>query len=66
MSLPPEERMAAFEVASQMFAGELTADEFLQRMDQGIVGAVARASAEIVLTRRELLLKYARLSGTPQ
>lgn len=60
VSLPPEERLAAFELATHMFAGEISADEFLRRMDQGLVSSVARASAEIVLTRRERLLRYAK------
>jgi len=59
MSLPPAELSSSFGWARRMFAGEITADEFLRRIDQGVVSTVATASAEIVLIRRDQLLRYA-------
>jgi hypothetical protein len=62
LSLTPEGRMAAFDLARGMFDGRISADEFLRRMDPGVVSSVARASAEIVHTRREQLMGYAKPS----
>lgn len=63
MSLPPEELTACFELAGRMFDQKVSADEFLRRADQGVVTAVAQASAEVVFIRRDQLLRYARLPG---
>jgi hypothetical protein len=63
MSLPPQELSACFEMAGSMFAEQITADEFLRRMDPAVVSVVAIASAEIVLIRRDQLLRYATPSG---
>ncbi len=45
--------------AKRMFAGEIEAETFLERVPAGIVVAVARACAEMAITRREVLLAFA-------
>jgi hypothetical protein len=59
----PEDLSAAFELAQAMFQEQITPDEYLRHVNQDVVSAVARASAEIVMTRRESLLQYARPSS---
>lgn len=44
--------------AKAMFAGHLTAHEFLQRMDSRLVSDIAEACAAMVVTRREKLSPY--------
>lgn len=44
-----------------MFAGELSAHDFLMEIDRSVVRAIASASAMMVFTRRQGLLKYANL-----
>lgn len=58
-SLRPEEIEQALALSQEMFAGRLPPGEFLKRLNQGAVSAVARASAEMATTRREQLLRYA-------
>lgn len=60
VSMLPEDLSAAFELAQAMFQEQITPDEYLRHLNQDVVAAVARASAEIVMTRRESLLQYAR------
>jgi hypothetical protein len=50
------------ERARLMFAGELSAREFLLEMDRPVVRAIANASAMMVFTRRQALLEYANLA----
>ncbi|MBN2535469.1 MAG: hypothetical protein JXB88_21500 [Spirochaetales bacterium] len=45
--------------AKDMFAGNIDAREFINKIDKPVVSAIARASAEMVVTRREELLQYA-------
>lgn len=47
--------------AELMFRGEISADDFLMEMDPAVVRAIASASAMMVFTRRQGLLKYANL-----
>jgi hypothetical protein len=58
-SLPPNEIEAALALSREMFAGRLSPAGFLRSLNPGVVSAVARASAEMVSTRREQLLRYA-------
>jgi hypothetical protein len=58
-SLRPEEIEQALALSREMFAGRLPAGDFLRRLNPVVVSAVARASAEMVSTRREQLLRYA-------
>lgn len=46
-------------LADEMFAGRLSAADFLKRMNCPTVIAIARACAEMVPTRRKKLLQYA-------
>lgn len=57
-SLRPAEIEQALALSQEMFAGRLPAGEFLRRLNPQVVSAVARASAEMVSTRREPLLRY--------
>ena len=59
-SLRPEEIEQALALSREMFAGRLPPGEFLRRLNPGVVSAVARASAEMVSTRRDQLLRYAQ------
>jgi hypothetical protein len=60
MSMLPEDLSAAYDLAQAMVKEQITADEYLRHLNPDVVSAVARASAEIVLTRRESLLQYAK------
>jgi hypothetical protein len=44
--------------AKDMFDGKLSAQEFLDKVDKPVVSAIAKASASMVVTRREELLQY--------
>ncbi len=57
-SLPPEELSRLLDLARQMFSGQLSAGQFLNHFDRKLVGAVAKASAAMVFTRSEQLLRY--------
>lgn len=61
-SISPDEISRYMERASLMFAGKLSADDFLMEMDHAVVRAIASASAMMVFTRRQPLLKYANLT----
>jgi hypothetical protein len=43
-----------------MFAGRLSHAEFLQRVSPELVAPIARASAAMVITRRDKLLRFAQ------
>ena len=45
-------------LARQMFAGQISAREFLDKIDHKIVSAIARSCAVIALSRRERLQRY--------
>jgi hypothetical protein len=61
-SLPPEKIDYYMQRADLMFAGEISADDFLMEMERSVVRAIASASAMMVFTRRQGLQKYANLS----
>jgi hypothetical protein len=56
-SLRPERFEPLLALAQEMFAGRLTAEDFLAQVDHGVTAAVARACAAMVYTRREKLLQ---------
>ena len=58
--LKPEEIHSSISLARQMFSGKLSYHEFLARMNPQVVRPIARACAEMVFTRREQLLRFAR------
>ncbi len=55
-SLEPDKRSKAFDSAKSMFAGKISALDFLRSVDRSVVQAIAYASAQMVYTRREKLL----------
>ncbi len=55
-SLEPDKRSLAFDKAKGMFAGTVSARDFLRSMDRSVVTSIAYASAQMVYTRREKLL----------
>lgn len=61
-SMSPEKISYHMERARLMFAGELSARDFLLEMDRPVVRAIANASAMMVFTRRQALLEYANLA----
>lgn len=56
--LRPEEQERSLERAREMFAGRLSAQDFLASLDRGVVSAIAKASAAMALTRGKLLLRF--------
>jgi hypothetical protein len=60
-SLPLEKIEHYLQRADLMFAGEISADDFLMEIDRSVVRAIASASAMMVFTRRQGLQKYANL-----
>lgn len=58
-SLGPAGTERALRLARDMFAGRLFPETFLQSVDAPVIRAVARATAEMVPTRRDKLLEYA-------
>jgi len=56
--LGPEKVLLYTQHARQMFAGQISAKEFLGLMDPDVTSAVANACASMVLTRSEKLAKY--------
>jgi hypothetical protein len=60
-SIPPDKIVHYMERSQLMFSGKISADDFLMEMDPAVVRAIASASAMMVFTRREGLLKYANL-----
>ncbi len=59
-SLGLEEVQRVLTEAQEMFSGALAPRDFLDRADASLVAAVAEASASMVVTRCEGLLRYAR------
>lgn len=57
-SLPPEAVEQAAAWTDEMFAAHLAPGDFLRRLPTALVGAIARASAKMVITRSEALLRY--------
>lgn len=49
--------LQALQLSKCMFAGEMSAFEFLKSLDQEMIGAIADACAHIAISRREALLK---------
>lgn len=60
LSLEPDKLSKAFDMAKHMFAQTATPREFLLSVDRNVVSGIAYASAQMVFTRREKLLKIAR------
>jgi hypothetical protein len=60
-SITPEKIEEFMRRAQLFFAGKISADDFLLEMDRPVVRAIASASAMMVFTRRQGLLKYANL-----
>lgn len=58
--LTPGQRSHAFDVAKGMFAGNVSAQGFLRSVDGQVVSAIAQASAHMVFTRRDKLLRLAQ------
>jgi len=58
-SMPPEKIIEAMQHAKEFYAGNLSPQEFLMRVDPFVVQSIARASSIMVFTRRQALLKYA-------
>lgn len=57
-SLEPEEFNRTLDLAKEMFAGSLSAEDFLAQINPSVVSDIARACAILAVTRRELLNKY--------
>jgi hypothetical protein len=57
-SLTPAAMEKALEISQDYFTGKLKPEEFLDQMDRPMVSAIARASASMVLMRRDKLIKF--------
>jgi hypothetical protein len=57
-SLSPMKMNLAFDKSIEFFAGKIRPEEFLDQMDKPLVASIARASASMVLMRRDKLIKY--------
>jgi hypothetical protein len=57
-SLTPEGIDKALGIAQEYFSGNIEPEEFLDQMDKPMVSAIARASASMVLMRRDKLIKF--------
>jgi hypothetical protein len=57
-SLTPQQMEKAFTITLDFFSSKLKPEDFLEQMDQPVVAAIARASASLVLMRRDKLIKY--------
>jgi hypothetical protein len=57
-SLTPEAMEKAFEISQDYFSGKMKPEEFLDKMDKPMVSSIARASASMVLLRRDKLIKF--------
>jgi hypothetical protein len=60
-TIPPEKITFYLELAQKMFDNQLSAHNFLMALDKLLVKSIAHASAMMVFTRRQALLKYATL-----
>ena len=57
-SLTPEGIDKALGIAQEYFSGNIKPEAFLDQMDKPMVSAIARASASMVLMRRDKLIKF--------
>lgn len=57
-SLTPEAMEKSLEISQDYFKGNIKPEEYLEKMDRPTVSAIARASASMVLLRRDKLIKY--------
>jgi hypothetical protein len=57
-SLNPSEMDHSFEMSLEFFSGKIKPEEFLDQMDKPLITAIAKASASMVLMRRDKLIKY--------
>ena len=57
-SLTPAAMEKALEISQDYFTGKIKPEEFLEKMDKPVVSAIARASASMVLMRRDKLIKF--------
>ncbi|MBN2149553.1 MAG: hypothetical protein JW726_19355 [Anaerolineales bacterium] len=64
-SLGSEKASRCMEYALEMFAGKITAQEFLRHIDPWVVGSVAQASAYMVPTRSDRLEQFIQEIGGP-
>ncbi len=60
-STPPEKIVEYLQFAEEMFTGNLSAHDFLMKLDKSIVAPIAQASSIMVYTRRNALMQYAGL-----
>jgi len=58
--MAPQQIERAMRLSQEMFAGRLSHRDFLRELGPGLVAPIARASAAMVATRREKLLRFAR------
>jgi hypothetical protein len=56
--MSPEQIERAMRLSQEVFAGRLSHAEFLRQIGRGLVAPIARASAAMVSTRREKLLRF--------
>jgi 4'-phosphopantetheinyl transferase EntD len=57
--MSPEKVTQSLQRAEEFYAGRLSAHDFLMELDPNVLQPIARASAVMVFTRRQQLLKYA-------
>jgi hypothetical protein len=57
--LSPEVRQRLTKLAKEMFIGQIKPEEFLEQIDRSTLRSIAQASAEMVITRRKELLRFA-------
>ena len=57
-SLTPAAMEKALEISQDYFSGKIKPEEALEKMDKPMVSAIARASASMVLMRRDKLIKF--------
>jgi len=57
-SLTPEAMEKGLEISQDYFKGNIKPEEYLEKMDKPTVSAIARASASMVLLRRDKLIKF--------
>jgi len=57
-SVNPSKMDQSFEMSLEFFSGKIKPEEFLDQMDKPLITAIAKASASMVLMRRDKLIKY--------
>jgi len=57
-SVNPSKMDQSFEMSQEFFSGKIKPEEFLDQMDKPLITAIAKASASMVLMRRDKLIKY--------